>query len=335
MNINNLIEKAYSGHEITKEECIEMLKLDDTSKDAFLIRAAATDLIRKRNYNSGYIFAQIGLACSPCTGNCSFCSFAKDYTKFSKIELTDEEIIEKVNELNYDGSLYGLYLMMMHEYDLDRFIECIRIVKHTLKTPTLIFSNVGDSSYESFVRMKEAGLDGVYHCWRLGEGKDTNLSPESRKETMRNAKKAGLEVLDALEPIGPEHTPEEMAEHIFFSKEMNVLQCGAMKRINVPGTSFENMGEISQLTLSKIEAVMVLTFACMDRMPIMGLHEPNIIGFVSGANMISAETGVNPRDTAEDTSKGRGWDVARCKNLLREAGFESIVSGDGTRMPLI
>lgn len=334
MNFNEILVRAQSGGEITKEECIELLRLDDSSPEAFELRAVATNIVRSRNGNAGYIFAQIGLSCSPCTGNCSFCSFAKDHTSFSTMELSDSEIVEKVNELNYEQDLYGLYLMMMHEYDLDRFIECVRLVKKTIKGPTKLFSNVGDSSYEDFVRMKEAGIDGVYHCWRLGEGKDTKLSPETRKRTISNAKRAGLEVLDALEPIGIEHTAEEMAEHMFFSKEMGVLQSGAMKRTNVPGTPFEGMEEISQFTLSKIEAVAVLTFASMERMPIMGIHEPNIIGFISGANMISAETGVNPRDTAEDTKFGRGWDIARCKSLLKDAGFSKIMLGDGTTKPL-
>lgn len=334
MDIDDVIKRAYAGKEISKEECIELLGLDDSSKEAFSIRAAATNIVRARNGNAGYIFAQIGLSCSPCSGNCSFCSFAKDHTQFKRIDLDDETIIQKVNELNYDQDLYGLYLMMMHEYDLERFIECIRLVKRNLKGPTKVFSNVGDSPFEAFVRMKEAGLDGVYHCWRLGEGKDTKLSPEVRKQTMINAKRAGLEVLDALEPIGIEHTAEEMAEHLFFSKEMGVLQSGAMKRTNVPGTPFEGMGELTQFSLSKIEAVAVLTFASMDRMPIMGIHEPHLIGFLSGANMISAETGVNPRDTAEDTKYGRGWDIPRCKDLLKEAGFSKLMLGDGSTKDL-
>ena len=334
MNINDIIHRAVDGKIITKEECIELLKLDDASEEAFKIRAAATNIVRKRNGNAGYIFAQIGLSCSPCEGNCSFCSFAKDHTSMPRIDLDNDAILEKVREFDHGEELYGLYLMMMHNYDLDRFIECVRLVKGALKGPTKLFSNVGDSSYEDFVRMKEAGIDGVYHCWRLGEGRDTRLSPESRKRTIIAAKRAGLEVLDALEPIGPEHTPEEMVEHIFFSKDMGVLQSGAMKRTNVPGTPFEGKDELSYLALSKIESVMVLAFSSMERMPIMGIHEPNVIGFVSGANMISAETGVNPRDTEVDTKFGRGWNIDRCKGLLKEAGFSRIMMGDGSTKPI-
>lgn len=334
MAISKIIEKAYARKEITKEECIELLNVEDTSKEAFEIRSAAATIVRERNGNTGYIFGQIGLSCSPCDGNCSFCSFAKNHTHFTKIELDDATIIEKAKNFTANGDLNVLYLMMMHKYDLERFIECVRLIRKNIAGPTMLVSNVGDTSYEDFVRMKEAGLDGVYHCWRLGEGKDTKLDPEQRKQTMRNAKKAGLEVLDALEPIGPEHTAEEMAEHIMFSKEMNVYQSGAMKRISVPGTPFENSPEITPFRLSKIVAVMALVFNSMDRMPIMGVHEPNPICYISGANMVSAETGVNPRDTAVDTSKSRGWDTVRCRTLLKDTGFDRIGMPDGSFVKL-
>ena len=42
---------------------------------------------------------------------------------------------------------------------------------------------------------------------------------------------------------------------------------------------------------------------------------------LAGANQIYAGTGHNPRDKVIDTSKGRGFTVAECRQLLREAGF--------------
>lgn len=62
----------------------------------------------------------------------------------------------------------------MHKYDLDHFLKSVEIAKKSLCGPTRLFSNVGDSSYEAFAEMKQAGIDGVYHCWRLGEGKDSD-----------------------------------------------------------------------------------------------------------------------------------------------------------------
>lgn len=147
-------------------------------------------------------------------------------------------------------------------------------------------------------------------------------------------KKAGLDILDALEPIGIEHAPEEMAEHIFFSMEMETIQYGAMKRISVPGTPFENIEEITNFALSKFVAAVVLTMAGMKNLPWMGIHEPTIHGYMSGANLITAETGVNPRDTVEDTMQSRGIDIADCCRMLKDAGYRYAARGDGSRFEL-
>lgn len=277
IEITKLFEKAYNNVCLTKEECMQLLALEDASPEAVLMRGVASDIIRRKTGNTGAIFGQIGFECSPCSGNCQFCSFAKDYTMMPTINMCDEAIAEATR--NFTG---------------------------------------GDDLY----------------CWRLGEGKDTVFSSEQRKQTIMNAKEAGLEVLDALEPIGVEHTVEEMAEHIMFSMEMGVTQCGAMKRIPVPGTPFENIPAIGDFTLSKYIAAMVITMAGMENFPWMGTHEPHIQGYMSGANMISAETGVNPRDTAEETSTSRGLDVPACKEHLKEAGYEYVARGNGTKMAI-
>lgn len=151
---------------------------------------------------------------------------------------------------------------------------------------------------------------------------------------MINAKKAGLDILGALEPIGIEHSPKEMAEHIFFSIEMETIQYGAMKRISVPGTPFEKVPEISNYTLSKYAAAIVLSMAGMKKIPWIGIHEPNTHGYISGANLIKAETGVNPRDTVADTLLNRGIDIADCRKILKDAGYKYGAKDDGSRFEL-
>ena len=54
----------------------------------------------------------------------------------------------------------------------------------------------------------------MYHALRLREGIDSGLNPERRKESIRNFQEAGLRVGTCVEPVGPEHTNEEIAEAI-------------------------------------------------------------------------------------------------------------------------
>ena len=332
--ILKIFEKAYEAKNLDKNECVELLSLEDASQEALLMRGIASDIIRKRSENTGAIFGQIGFECYPCKGNCSFCSFAENYTQMPEIKMDSAAIAESTRNFTGGDDLYGLYLMSMAHYDLGRYLKNVETVKANKIGSTKIYANVGDTSYEDFCEMKAAGIDGVYHCWRLGEGKDTTFSPEERKQTVLNAKKAGMEFLDALEPIGAEHTPEEMAEHILFSREMETVQCGVMKRISVTGTPFENSPQITDFTLSKYMAAMVLAFAGMKKMPWLAVHEPAMQGYMSGANMVAAETGVNPRDTVEDTLQNRGLDVSDCRNILKSAGYEYIAKGDGSKEKL-
>ena len=154
-------------------------------------------------------------------------------------------------------------------------------------------------------------------------------------QTIQNAIKAGLDVLNAVEPIGPEHGPEVLAEQIELMKSTRPIQTGVMKRINVPGTPFEGTGEPYELPAcpdrrGAVPGARGRGAAAVDRPPRAHAHllrlwlQPRT----------TAETGVNPRDTAADTSAHRGMDLTDCRTMLYEAGFTHLCKGDGTLVEL-
>lgn len=100
------------------------------------------------------------------------------------------------------------------------------------------------------------------------------------------------------------------------------------------GTPFEGTGEITAYQLSLIAAVQCLAHVDVEPLPWIGHHEPTPICYASGSNLITAETGVNPRDTAADTSTHRGMDLTDCRTMLYEAGFTHLCKGDGTLVEL-
>ena len=333
-NVLDIIQRVWNGIAPTHDECVALLSLSPDSAEACAVRGAADGIMRQRTDNAAVLFAQIGYSCHPCPANCSFCSFAEDYTQMEAFTMSDEDIVASVKSFTQDGDLYGLWVMTMADYDIEDYLRVIRLVRETAPACTNIYSNVGDTSYEDFCRMKEAGISGVYHICRLGEGTVTKLCPEARMETIQNAIKAGLDVLNAVEPIGPEHTPEELAEQIELMKSTKPIQTGVMKRINVPGTPFEGTGEITSYRLSLYAAVQCLMHVDVEPLPWIGHHEPTPICYASGSNLITAETGVNPRDTAADTSTNRGMDLTDCRVMLYEAGFTHLCKGDGTLVDL-
>lgn len=274
--------------------------------------------MRQRTGNAAVLFAQIGYSCHPCPANCSFCSFAEDYTQMQAFTMSDEDIVAATKSFTQDGDLYGLWIMTMADYDVEDYLRVIRLVRETAPACTNIYSNVGDTSREDFERMKEAGIDGVYHICRLGEGEVTKLDPKARMATIQNAIDAGLDVLNAVEPIGPEHSPEVLAEQIELMKSTSPIQTG----------------EITSYELSLICAVQCLAHVDVNPLPWIGHHEPTPICYAAGSNLITAETGVNPRDTAADTSQNRGMDLTDCRTMLFEAGFTHLCKGDGTLVDL-
>ncbi len=332
-NVESILKRVLEDIPPTKEECIDLLGFHESTPEATYTRAVADDVMRKKTGNTGLLFGQIGLELFPCPVDCKFCSFGESHTGFTgKMTLDDDTIRQKVHEFTKDGDLYCLWLMTMAEYDLDYYANALRIAREVAPPQTLLYTNIGDTDYETFVKLKQAGADGVYHVIRLGEGEYTTISPQRRQETIDNAVKAGLMIQDCLEPIGTEHAPEELVDHIFKSIEKKVDTAGVMKRTPVPGTMFTD--EITNLRLAQIGAVNALAMIALDPYPWLPIHEADPIGLTSGSNSICAEAGVNPRDTEADTSTGRGLDVSACRKMLWQAGFQYVCRGDGRRVRL-
>jgi biotin synthase len=332
--LRDILDNAYAGISPGREDCAYMLGFDDNSLESQLMRAVATDIIRNGNDNSAIILGQIGLEMSPCPGNCGFCAFGKDHTNLKPYRVSEEDFISKLTDFTKADDLYGLYLMCMHEYDLDFFLDRVRLARKIITGSTQLLSNVGDSDIDAFKEMKKAGVTGVYHVCRIDEGCVTTLSPEQRIRTMQNALEAGLQIFSCLEPIGPEHTIQQLVDNMFIGIEHGCTQHAAMRREPVPGSPLAKYGQISNLRLGQITAVVALATFSMPTMTYMGVHEPTEIGYVSGANVVTAETGVNPRDHVVETSANRGMDMAACRRMLFDSGFKYIRRGNEDKIPL-
>ena len=332
--VKTILDNAYADQSPGREDCAYLLSFMENSLEAYMMRSAASHIVRSRNDNSAIILGQIGLEVTPCPGNCGFCSFGIGHTKFTQSRISDEDFTAKLTDFCKDDDLYGLYLMSMHEYDLEFFLEKVRQAKKLIPGSTQLLSNVGDTDPDAFKEMKKAGITGVYHVCRIGEGCVTALDPKRRLHTMQNALDAGLQIFSCLEPIGPEHTIEQLVDNMFIGIDLGCTQHAAMRRVPVPGTPLAKYGQISNLRLGQIVAVVALATFSMPTMAYMGVHEPTEIGYISGANVVTAETGVNPRDHVPDTSANRGMDMATCRKMLFDCGFNYIRRGDESKIPL-
>lgn len=320
----DLIERIQSGHTTTTKECAFLLQFPETSLEAGVTRAVADSISRERFNNTGMVFGQIGFEIAPCPGKCKFCSFSEEHTQFQASSMTDEDILTAADGFTASGDLFALALMAMHNYNFERVLQVVSLVRSHIPAQTQIMVNLGDFSLIQAEELKAAGANGAYHLARLREGIDTPLDPACRKRTMGYIKQAGLDLYYCCEPIGPEHTPEEMAEQILLGIDYGCFQHGAMRRVPLSWSPLAVYGQISELRLAQITAVVALAALHCPELRSVGVHEPNLLGITSGANAIYAETGANPRDMEKDTSGHRGLDIADCKQMLTEAGFARL-----------
>jgi biotin synthase len=216
----------------------------------------------------------------------------------------------------------AVFVMTTARYPFGLFLEMSREIRKNLRPETILIANVGDQTYVNARQMKDAGIAGVYHALRLREGVDSRLLPAKRKESIRNFQEAGLLVGTCVEPVGPEHTNEELADLILYTASINPAYSGAARRIPIPGTEMAGLGIITELRMAQIVAV---TRLGMPR-SVLGncTHEPCTLGGLAGANLFWAEAGANPRDVREKTEEGRGETVASCRAIFAECGWDTL-----------
>jgi biotin synthase len=327
-----ILNQAAENCSPTKEECIHLLSLQEDSVEAGILTAAANEISRRRFENCGMLLGQIGIEGASCPGQCKFCAFGEgDTVPASRLSL--EQILERARDFCAGEDLYALFLMTMHNADFPRLLDIISAVRRALPAETRIVLNTGDLDGAQADELRSAGASGAYHIYRLREGTDTGLHPAQRLRTLERIKAAGLDLYYCCEPVGPEHTDEELVEQMFIGIRFGCFQHGAMRRIPVPGTRLFAQGQITERRLAQVVAVASLATLGCNETRIVIVHEPGLLGLCAGANAIYAETGANPRDTAQETSGHRGLDMGECRKMLSKAGFVGLRCGD-RKLPL-
>ena len=316
----SIFEKCLQGGTPEYEEAVELLKLDVKSPEFYALCQTANQISHEQFDGKGDVCAQIGLDYDTCSFDCGFCSFSDEADLLdAKMTWKPKKVVKVANEMIEAGA-NAVFLMTTGQYPFEQLVEIGKKVKDKMVKDIPMIANTRDFSYNEAQKLKEAGFNGVYHALRLREGTDSDIPKERRIKTIENAKKAGLLVQVCLEPVGPEHTPEELADQMFWAKETGVRFNGAMHRTIVPGTPLYEKGQISHLELAKSVAVSRLVAA--DEVDAHCTHEPHELALISGANLLWAEAGTNPRELVTETRKSRGQSVKKCQEILINSGYE-------------
>ncbi len=314
-----ILDKALDGGQMTREEALHLLGLPLHSDDCYLLMAAANRFSHQRAQSRGTIYSQVGINVWPCPENCDFCYLGSKHGLVKELhELSPAQVTTAALNFEMAGA-DEVYLMTTANYPFDQFIEIGQAVRNALHPQTILVANIGDFQQREAAQLVNAGFNGVYHVYRFREGIETEIEPTRRRATFAAIREAGLDLRYCIEPIGPEHTLAEIIEQMELARTFGATILSVMRRIPVPGTPYAQMGRLTEIDVARIVAIARLFLG--DQIRQMGVHEPSMVSLRAGAHRICAEVGMNPRDRAVDTAKGRGLSVAACEQMLWEAGF--------------
>ncbi len=341
--LRGILGAALAGKTPDKKDCRYLLGFPARSMEAGVLRATANAITRRRFDNAGLMLGQVGVHMAPCDGGCAFCAFAKPHTTIRESTLSTEESIQRANAFSR-GGVTGIFIMTMHRFGFDWFLDYVSQMRKHIPAQTELLANVGDMSVEQMNSLKAAGMTGAYHVVRLGEGRDTHLSPSQRLATIERIRAAGLDWYNSCEPIGPEHTNEEIVEQIFAGAELGCCQHAVMRRFPVPGSPLFHHGRLPLARLAQVVAVVALATLESETVRSIAVHESNVLGLMSGANALYPEAGEpeespgnaggEPGESKEGFSSAlwrRSQEIttADCRNMLAEAGYDKVVAGAG------
>ena len=315
--IDDILRKARDCAFINETETRKLLQLETESPEAYALMETANRMTRNLFGCKGENHFHIGVNIEPCPFNCRFCSLAESIGVFHETkEFSFDEIVSWAKTAEKDHA-DGINIMTTGTYKLAKLIDLARVLRSEVNIP--LIANTRDISHKEGEQLLDAGFSGFYHALRLGEGLDTPFQVEKRLHTIKVIKDVGLLWMNCVEPVGPEHSMDEIAHLMVLARKYGATYSGVMRRINFPGSPFEQHGMISEREMAKMVAVSRLVMGNIPKAHCT--HEPHSASLMAGANLFFPEVGASPRDKVADTGKGRGKSIDVCRRLFTEMGF--------------
>lgn len=318
-NVLNIVEKAMEGNGLTWDETRDLYAVEPYTKEAAHIRWAGQELSMQATGGIAEIHAQIGLNATTCPKNCLFCSFARiNDVRKGVYEVPKADVLEYAKRYVDQGA--NLLLMLTTaSYKFDMLEDMVASVREAIPADMPLLVNTEDLSLERAKRLKAAGAQGAYHAVRMREGVDTTIPVEERMETFANLREAGLKLSTCVEPVGPEHTPDELTEATFRCIECDPKTSGVGRRISVPDTKLYDRGMLNDVEVAKMVAIYRLATGVDYQ---LNCSAGTSMAASAGANLAWAEVGTNPRDTAERTEHGgRGDNIVQLRKMFAGVGW--------------
>lgn len=320
--IDKVKQECLEGKRQDRETVISLLEIQSDSDAYDYLLESAREAALQITHGEAYLWGAIGVDYAVCPMNCAFCSLGEawDLVKEEK-KYSQEEIIQQIREYVECGVRF-IVLRTTEYYSIDTLREFLESIQKEVPGNYELVLNIGEFDADTADQIYESGASGIYHAVRLREGTDTVFEPEQRIETLKSVMASDLKLIHLVEPLGPEHTNEEIADVFLQSLDYGAVITGVMARTPVEGTPLGNIPMVEQKRLLQVAAVIRLCAG--SQAPDVCVHPPSAEAAMAGANVMVVERGAIPRDTELSSEVWNRFDVQTAAEYFQEAGYQVV-----------
>lgn len=316
----DILSRGFYKEGFGPEECQYLLTFTDRSPEANLTVSLADRLTRSECDSVGRICAEIAVSTGPCPHNCAFCRYAEGTTDSEFWDIEDSDLERYVDELCSFSDVAWISLMSVGGADPDLLAHYVGVAHDRARPGTRIYVDAGETDASACRALRKAGAYGAFHSLRVGEGRDTEISAERRKETISDLVSAGLSVITGTGPIGPDTDPREAVDAFFATRGMRCSGAAVYARDPVPGTRLGKFGKLQAARLNQFRAAFTLATSRYD----FPINEPNRGTYVLGNNVSFARyNGTRRKDQ-----------LHAARRRLFNRGYDRILKTDGSAKDL-
>lgn len=338
--MTDIVEKLYMTGDLSDNELKALIETDDEAA-AKLLRERA-DEVRRKSYGKKVFLRGLIEVSSYCKNDCLYCGIRRSNKDADRYRLSREQIMSCAES----GYELGFRTFVMQGGEDSAFTDdfmCGVISELREKYPDCAITlSLGERSFESYKRMKDAGADRYLLRHEAADGElykklhPAEMSLENRKSCLFQLRELGYQVGAGFMVGAPYQTTDSLIADLRFLQELKPQMIGIGPFVPHHCTPFadENGGTLG-LTL-RLLGILRLMFpkVLLPATTALGTIAPNgrELGLQTGCNVVMPNLSpVNVRKKYDlyDNKICTGEEAAECRMCLQRrieaAGYEVAV----------
>ena len=257
----NLLTKAETGKDLTREDIIALLKLPGKYSAALYL---AADRVRKQQMGDEIFLRGIVEFSNYCERNCLYCGLRKGNSKLSRYRMSEDEILATAKEIK-KSHIPTVVLQSGEDSFYSQDIVCHLIERIRKETDLIITLSIGERALNDYKAFQQAGANRyllkhetadheIYKYLRSG------CNWENRLQCLRRLKELGFETGTGNMVGLPGQTMETLADDLLVMKYLDADMLGIGPFIAHPDTPLAGVeNDDIELTLRVLAVARLLT----------------------------------------------------------------------------